>query len=464
MADELSPSDRSSLAAERGAVNMAVGAALVFEAGPGLSYDAIVRRLEERLHLIPRYRQRLYEPPLGVTSAVWVDDEHFDIRWHVRHSTLPAPGTHVELEAFLGRELSRRLDRSRPLWELHVLDGLAGDRGALLPKMHHALVDGVAAVDVGMVLLDPTPEPMTVPSPDAPWTPERFDRGRHLTRLGATPFVRGQRLLLETAGQALDMSPRRAAEELRSATDLVAELARARPQAPMTPLNVAISPNRRFATARAGLAGLKAVGKAAGATVNDALLAVVAGAMSRYFDAAGLPDPSAPVALVPVSVRREDEHGELGNRISTVFVDLPVHEPDPIARVRTLGDQMRALKDSAAVRAGALLVAATGWTPPAVSSLMVRATGSRRAFNVVVSNVPGPQQAFYLAGCRLLEVYPAVPLNPANQGLSIGILSYDGRVFFGLLADGGLDPPLPVMAEALRESLDELLGAAPAAG
>ncbi len=459
MADELSPSDQSSLAAERGPVNMAVGAALVFEAGAGLSYDAIVGRLGERLQLIPRYRQRLLEPPLGVSNAVWVDDKYFDVHWHVRQSTLPAPGGDGELEAFIGRELSRRLDRSRPLWELHVVDGLAGGRVALVPKMHHALVDGVAAVDVGMVLLDPTPEPMTVPPPDVPWTPEPFDRGRYLARLAATPFVQGQRLMLETASRALDTSARRAAEELRRATDLVTELARARPQAPMTPLNVAISPNRRFAMARAGLGELKSAGKGAGATVNDALLAVVTGAMSRYLDAAGPHDLAAPVALVPVNVRREDEHGELGNHISTVFVDLPVDEHDPVARMRELSDQMRALKDSAAIQAGAVLVGATGWTPPAISALMVRATGARRAFNLVVSNVPGPQHSFYLAGSRLLAVYPAVPLNPANQGLSIGILSYDGNVFFGLLADAGLEPPLPVMAGALHESLDELLAA-----
>lgn len=460
MAEALSPTDRSSLAAERGPVNMAVGAALLFEAGSGLTPEAIVQCVRSRLHLIPRYRQRLEAPVPGV-SPEWVDDEHFDPAWHVRGATLPAPGGDAELSAYLGRELSRRLERTRPLWELHVVSGLAGGRVALVPKMHHALVDGVAAIDVGTVLLDPTREPLELPAGEADWAPQPYDRRRHLARLAATPVLRAQRLVLETATRALDMSPRRAAEELRGAAEVMAELARTRPQAPMTPLNRPLSPNRRFALRRGSLDSLKAAGKAAGATVNDALLMVVTGMLRRYLEAAGtdLDTLGTPVALVPVSIRREDEHGELGNRISTVLVDLPVAEADPLVRLRLVSATMRALKESSAVRAGALLVGATGWAPPPVSSVLVRAMGEVRAFNLVVSNVPGPQQPFYLAGSRLLEAFPAVPLNPAHQGLSVGILSYDGGVFFGLLADGALDPPLDVAAGALGAALHELLDA-----
>jgi diacylglycerol O-acyltransferase len=456
MAEPLSPSDRASLAAERGPVNMAVAAALVFDGGPGIAPAAVLERLRARLHLIPRYRQRLEEGlPGGLTQPVWVDDGDFDLEWHVRQTTLPAPGDDAELGAFVGRELSRRLDRSRPLWELHVVDGLAGGRVALVPKMHHALVDGVAAVDVGTVLLDPTPEPMEVDGP-AEWEPRPYDRRRHLARLAATPFVRAQRLTLETAKRALDTSPRRAAEDLMRATELATELARTRPQAPMTPLNRPISPNRRFAVARVELAPLKTAGKAAGATVNDALLAVVAGMLRRLFSGTTSIE-GEPVALVPVSVRRPDEQGELGNRISTVFVDLPIHEPDPVERLRVVSRTMKELKGSPAVRAGAMIVGATGWAPPAISAMMVRAMGGVRACNLVVSNVPGPQQPFYLGGCRMREAFPAVPLNPPNQGLSVGILSYDGGVFFGLLADRELDPPVQDAAAALREALAELV-------
>jgi diacylglycerol O-acyltransferase / wax synthase len=456
VAEELSPSDRSSLAAERGPVNMAVGAALVFEAGPGVEYGAVVERLRSRMHLIPRYRQRIEEGlPGGLTQPVWVDDTSFDPAWHVRHATLLAPGGDAELAAFVAREFSRRLDRSRPLWELHVVDGLADDRVALVPKMHHALVDGVAAIDVGTVLLDPTEEPIDIEPSEGEWEPQPYERTRHMGRLAATPFLRAQRLMLDTATRALDTSPRSAATDLKRASELVAELTRTRPQAPMTPLNRPISPNRRFAIVRADLAELKAAGKAAGGTVNDALLAVVAGMMRSYL--AGLAIEADPVALVPVSVRREDERGEMGNRISTVFVDLPVHVNDPVERLRVVAATMADLKDSAAVRAGAMIVGATGWAPPAISSVMVRAMGGVRACNLVVSNIPGPQQPFYLAGSRLREIFPVVPLNPPNQGLSVGILSYDGGVFFGLLADAELDPPVEHAGAMLEVALAELI-------
>jgi diacylglycerol O-acyltransferase / wax synthase len=463
VAEPLSPSDRSSLAAERGPVNMAVGAVLVFEGGRGLDYDAVVERLRTRLHLIPRYRQRLASPVPGVAQPEWVDDEHFDLRWHVRHVALPPPGGDAELAAFVGSEFSRKLDRDRPLWELNVVEGLARRRVALVPRMHHALVDGVSAIDVGTVLLDPSPEPIDIQPPEGPWEPQTYDRRRHLAHLAATPFVRAQKIVLDTATRALDTSPRRAADDLRRATDLMTELARNRPQAPMTPLNEPISPNRRYAVVRASLKELKAAGKQAGGTVNDALLAVVAGMLRRYLEAAGLALDAPPVALVPVSVRREDERGELGNRMSTVFVDLPMAEPDPLIRLRLISETMRALKESSAVQAGALLVGATGWAPPLVSSVLVRAMGGVRAFNLVVSNVPGPQQPFYLGGSRMLEVFPIVPLNPVNQRLSVGIVSYDGGVFFGLLADRDLDPPVEVGAQALQAALDELVEAATAA-
>jgi diacylglycerol O-acyltransferase / wax synthase len=463
VAEPLSPSDRSSLAAERGPVNMAVGAVLVFEGGRGLDYDAVVERLRTRLHLIPRYRQRLASPVPGVAQPEWVDDEHFDLRWHVRHVALPPPGGDAELAAFVGSEFSRKLDRDRPLWELNVVEGLARRRVALVPRMHHALVDGIGAIDVGTVLLDPSPEPIDIAPPEGPWEPESYDRRRHLARLAATPFVRAQKMVLDTATRALDTSPRRAADDLRRATELMTELARNRPQAPMTPLNEPISPNRRYAFARASLKELKAAGKQAGGTVNDALLTVVAGMLRRYLEAAGLALDAPPVALVPVSVRREDERGELGNRMSTVFVDLPMAEPDPLVRLRRISETMRALKESSAVQAGALLVGATGWAPPLVSSVLVRAMGGVRAFNLVVSNVPGPQQPFYLGGSRMLEVFPIVPLNPVNQRLSVGIVSYDGGVFFGLLADRDLDPPVEVGAQALQAALDELVEAATAA-
>jgi diacylglycerol O-acyltransferase / wax synthase len=206
------------------------------------------------------------------------------------------------------------------------------------------------------------------------------------------------------------------------------------------------------------LTSVKLASRAAGATVNDTLLAIVAGMLGRYLGMRGETGAplTVPVALVPVSVRGEADAGELGNRISTVFVDLPVQEPDLRGRIAVISAQTRELKESAAVRAGALMVGASGWAPPLVSGLLARAMGSVRAFNLVVSNIPGPQQPFYLSGIRLLEVYPIVPLNPASQGLAVGIVSYDGRLCFGLLGDRDLDPPLSEAADGLRQELAEL--------
>jgi diacylglycerol O-acyltransferase / wax synthase len=458
MAEVLSPADRSSLAAEQGSVNMAVGGLLLFEDGDGMRYDSVLERVQQRLHLVPRYRQRLQSSAVGLANPVWIDDDGFDLTWHVRRATLDAPGSEQDLADFVGQQMSRRLDRSRPLWELTVIAGLHDGRVALLAKMHHALVDGVAAVDIGTVLLDPSPEPLDIQAPEEPWAAEAYDRTRHLARLAATPIVRAQKLLLDSATRALAPDPRRAAGDLRRATELAVQLAKTRPSAPMTPLNTSLGPNRRYAIASAPLPALKTAGKSSGGTVNDALLAAVAGMLRRYLETAGMPLGKPLVALVPVSVRREGDKG--GNQISTVLVDLPVGEPDPAARIAAIHATMTEIKESAAVRAGALLVGASGWAPPLISSTLARAMGGVRAFNLVVSNVPGPQQPFWLNGCRMLAVHPAVPLNPGSQGLTVGIVSYDGTVCFGLLADRDLQPPVEVARDALLKALGELLALA----
>jgi WS/DGAT/MGAT family acyltransferase len=468
---ELSPADRSSLAAERGPINMAVGGLLVVDAEPPLTRAMVARRIGERIHLVPRLRQRLEEPPLGIANPVWTDDTGFDLDWHVRQVSLPGEGgtgSEAELGALVGREFSHRLDRARPLWEATLIEGMAEGRRALLFKVHHALVDGMAALGMAALVLDPTEEPLEIPPPDEEWSPRKYDMRRHVARLASRPLARAPKLMMDGMLRALDSDPRRAAADMRRTTDLALELARARPQAPMTPLNRPISPNRRYAVAHTELATIKRVGKAAGGTVNDALLAVVSGMLGRYLAAAG-PDAfqpgrdRKPVALVPVSVRSQKSDPELGNKISTVFVDLPVDEHDLTARIRTITAQTSELKESAAVRAGALMVGASGWAPPLVSGMLARAMGSVRAFNLVVSNVPGPQQPFFLDGVRMREVYPVVPLNPTNQGLTIGILSYDGKVCFGLLADRDLDPPLSTATAGLIAALGELHAAAGAA-
>jgi WS/DGAT/MGAT family acyltransferase len=459
--EELSPSDRSSLTAERGAINMAVGGLIICDADPRLTRSLIASRIAERIHLVPRLRQKLEEPPLGIANPVWVDDTGFDLDWHVRQASLPAPGGEAEIGAFVGREFSHRLDRSRPLWEATFIEGLEGGRKAFLMKVHHAVADGLAALGLAALVLDPTEDPMQIPPPDREWSPRRYDLRKHATRLVTKPLARAPKLMIDGMLRAMDPDPRRTAGDVKRATELVIELARTRPQAPMTPLNRPISPNRRYAIAQTSLLAVKSVGKANGGTVNDVVLAVVAGMLSRYLTEAG-PDATEgsdrwPVALIPVSVRGgAAEGGELGNKISTVFVDLPVHIGDIAERIRIISKQTRELKESAAVRAGAIMVGAGGVAPPVVSGVIARAMGSVRAFNVVVSNLPGPQQPFYLGGVPMRAVHPIVPLNPANQGLTVGILSYDGKMCFGLLADRDLAPSLSVATAGLKAALVEL--------
>lgn len=458
MADPLSPADRSSLAAERGPVNMACSGLILLDRGPGVSYEALCRRIEERIHLIPRYRQRLEQDPLGVAPPVWVDDEHFDVRWHVRQVGLPAPGGDAELADVMAREASRLMDRSRPLWELHLVEGLAGDRMAVIPKMHHALVDGLAAVGVGLVLLDPGPEPPPAAPAPAPWRPERRLPGGALARIATAHITRATRLGLEAADRLLDLSPREAVADLRRASELARTLARGRPPAPRLPFNRPISANRRYAFTSTPLAALKAAGKAAGGTVNDAILAAVAGMLARYLKEAGIEPaslPRDPVALVPISVRREGDP-ELGNRISVVLVDLPAGEGDAARRIALVHERMTAIKGSAQVAAGALMVEATGFAPPLLATIMALAdTGGGGAFNLVVSNVPGPRVPVWLNGSRVRAVHPGVPLNPADQGLNVGVFSYDGTVCFGLTSDFDLDPPLERVVVALEAALAE---------
>jgi diacylglycerol O-acyltransferase / wax synthase len=461
--EDLSPADRSSLAAEHGPVNMAVGGLLVFEAEPQLTRAMVTERIAERIHLVPRLRQRLEEPPLGIANPVWVDDTAFDLDWHIRQASLPAPGGDAELGGLVSREFSHRLDRARPLWEATLIENLHGGRRGLLMKVHHALVDGMAAIGMAALVLDPGVEPLEIPPPQREWSPRKYDMRRHVARLARRPLARAPRLMLDGMLRALDPDPRRAAADMRRATEVALELARARPQAPMTPLNRPISPNRRYAVAHIELDLIKRVRHKFGGTINDVLLATVAAMLGRYLAAAGPDafelDGRAPVSLVPVSVREDAEAGELGNKISTVFVDLPVNEHDLAARIEAVSSQTAALKQSAAVRAGALMIGAAGWAPPLVSGMLARALGSVRAFNLVVSNIPGPQQPFYLNAVRMCEVYPIVPLNPSNQGLSVGILSYDGQVCFGVLADRDLDPPLSVAAAGLIAALGELRAA-----
>ena len=454
MAEPLSPADLSAIQAERGPVHMHVGGICVFDGA--VDRDTVVRRLRERIHLIPRYTMCLEEAPLGLAQPGWVEDESFDVDRHVRRAAVAAPGNDAELCELAGQILSQPLDRDRPLWQITTVEGLAGGRSALVAKMHHALVDGLAAVDVSTVILDPTAEGLDIPPPEPRAAAESHGSARldSLTRIASAQLDLPRRLAREAVARTVD--PRSYARQVRSAAGVVGELARVRPQAPDTRLNAPIGRERRVALARCRLDDVKAVRKATGATVNDVLLATVALMLTEYL---GDDAPDHAVALVPVSVRTEEERGEGGNRISTVFVDLPLGG-EPLERLSQIHEATTAAKGSAQVQAGALIVGATGLAPPVVSSLAVRAMSGPRMFNLVVSNVPGPQQTFYLAGVPLLEVFPTVPLNPRNQALSIGIVSYDGGVHFGLQADRDALPDLDLAAAGIERAAAGLVAAA----
>jgi diacylglycerol O-acyltransferase / wax synthase len=443
----------SNLNAERGPIHVHVGATIVVE-GAAPTYDKLVAHVEKRLLLVPRFRQRIVRIPLGIENPVWGDDPQFDVRRHVRHVSVPRPGRLDQLRDIVGRVMSEPLDMERPLWQLYMVEGMSG-RHAYISKTHHALVDGVAAVDVGTILLDTSKRGTRISVPEKPWDPDEPSPTMLLTQAASERVRKPLRAAGRAARTAVTTPAQTAARVLRTA-EAFTGLASGGPTVPRSPLNVRIGRDRRIAWARADLDRLKrARGIAEGSTVNDVLLSVAAGALRRYLERRGDKVPDYLVALVPVSIRRPDEKGELGNRISTIMVRLPLAEPDPRRRLERLRDETKRLKESDNARAASLLIEATGWAPPTINRLLARGMARPLVFNLVVSNVPGPQQPLYLLGRRIKEIYPFVPLSPQNHALSIGMISYDGRVYFGLAGDRDVISDLDDLAAALREALQE---------
>jgi WS/DGAT/MGAT family acyltransferase len=354
--------------------------------------------------------------------------------------------------------MSTPLDLERPLWQLYLVEGLEGGRHAYISKTHHALVDGVSAVDVGTIMLDPNPEGTEMPIPEERWDPDVPSPELLFVRAATERISTPMRAARKAALGALSM-PRETAGRVMRTAESFAGLAAGGPTAPRTFLNEEIGRDRRVAFVRTELDALKQARGETGATVNDVILAVATGGLRRLFERRGEAVPDQLVALVPMSIRRSDEHLELGNRIATLMVALPLSEPDPAERLRLVHAETTRVKESEQARAASLVIEATGWTPPTINRVLADVISRQLNWNLVVSNVPGPQMPFYLLGCRMVEVYPVVPLSPQQHALSIGVVSYDGGVFFGVTADRSLFADIDEVAADLEAALAEQLSA-----
>lgn len=456
--DRLTGLDSSFLHLERDSAHMHVAGCMVFEGTPP-AYDELLEQILARLHLVPRYRQRLAFVPLNQGRPVWVDDPHFHVNFHVRHTALPPPGGEEQLKRLAGRAFSQSLDRSRPLWELWLVEGLAQDRFALLSKTHHALVDGVSGVDIATVLFDVSPDPQPVAPPEHEWVPRPVPTGvqllaEALLERATVPaeVVRGVRATVRR--------PRQIASRVGEAVAGVGAVAWTGLQAaPPSPFNVRIGPHRRFTWVRGELAQFKAVKNALGGTVNDAVLAVVADALGRYMRLRGEPTEGVVLkAMVPVSVRADVERGALGNRVAAMWARLPVGIADPVQRLLMISREMEGIKDSGQAVGARVLTELSGFAPPTIMAQAARLQSRQRMFNVVVTNIPGPQFPLYVLGRRLEGLFPMVPL-AENTALGIAIMSYNGQLNFGLNADFDALADLEALADQLRDSIDTLVAA-----
>jgi diacylglycerol O-acyltransferase len=456
--DRLTAIDASFLTNEMSASHMHVGGILIFE-GPAPRYVDLVEHVRGRLNQVPRFRQRLVVPPLEAGRPLWADDANFNLTYHVRHTALPEPGGEEQLKRLAGRVFSQRLDRSKPLWEMWLVQGLERDRFALLTKTHHAMVDGISGVDIGTVLFDLEREPEPAAGEDG-WEPEPSPSTARLLARGATDAVTAPLKLAERAVEAVrrpEYAARRLAEALEGVGEVIGALA---DPAPDVPLNQPIGPHRRFTWARSELATFKRIKNALGGTVNDAVLAVVTGALREWLHGRGVRTEGLQLrALVPVSIRTEDERGELGNRLAVMRGPLPVYVEDPARRLRLVSEQMEGLKRSKQALGAEVIARFNDFAPPTLLAQAARLNFSTRLFNLIVTNVPGPQIPLYVLGRELEEVFPVAFL-PENHALAVAIMSYNGRVDFGLLADYDSMGDVEEIARGITDSLSELEEAA----
>jgi WS/DGAT/MGAT family acyltransferase len=457
--DRLTPVDASFLHQEGPVSHMHIGGLTVVE-GPPPSMEEFLEQIRRRLHLVPRYRHKLAHTAVDSGRPVWIDDPNFNLDYHVRHTALPAPGRWEQLQDLTARIFSQQLDRSKPLWEMWLIEGLRDGRFAIITKTHHSLIDGIAGVDLATVLFDLSPDPPPIASPGRAWKPHTEPGTLQLLAAGIAGAARAGLALAEGAIDAL-AHPERALARAREAAEGIGELVWAGLNpAPETPLNVPIGPHRRFVAVDASLDDFKQIKNAFGGTVNDVVLAVVAGALRSFLIGRGQRTEGLEMrALVPVSVRSEDEHHTGGNRLVVMRGPLPVYISDPVGRLRFVSHAMSDLKESKQAVGADVITNVQNFAPPTILAQASRLNFSTRLFNLIVTNVPGPQFPLYVLGREMLKAIPVAFL-PENHAMAIAIMSYNGQLNFGLLGDFDALPDIDVIADGITKELAKLLSLA----
>jgi diacylglycerol O-acyltransferase len=458
--ERLGPQDASFIYLETPAVHQHVGGVAILDPSTRpsglLRYEELVEVIGSRIHLAPRFRQKVVFPPLGVARPVWIDDPNFDLTFHIRRAALPSPQGRGELIDYVQRVFSRPLDRTKPLWEAYLIEEMEEGLCAVVTKVHHAMVDGLAAIDIASTMFDFAPEVQILTPP--PWEPEpepsRLDLLREAVKEQVTNPVR----TLVDVGQRTLAAPSRVLREVTDVVGGLRDVVGGGMLAPPSPLNRKVGPNRRFGMTEAPVQTFKDIKNALGGTVNDVVLATVAGAMHRLFRYRREPTRDRKLrAMVPVSVRSDDQSG--GNRVSSIFVDLPIGPIGAKKRLALIADETKHLKESNYAVGAEFLMNMGMWSPPTIHAMAARLAARSRVINLVVSNVPGPQVPMYIAGAKLLAQYPFMPI-AESMGLSIAVTSLAGTMAFGITADWDTLPDIDELVEGIDESLGELRKAA----
>ncbi len=428
----------------------------------GYGYDQIKAEIERRLHLLPPYRRRLVEVPFQLHHPLWIEDPDFDLDFHLRRTALPSPGGREELAELAADIHSRPMDRSRPLWDMHIVEGLEGGMMAVIARTHHSAIDGASGVDITVNLLDMEAEPAPIPPPEVPWKPDRIPSDIELVTYAMQSLARQPVSAVKAARRGVEtaLTLRRRNRE-PDANPPPAPFA-----APRTSINRAITPRRSFGMAEVSLDEIKSVRKALGGTVNDVILAVCAGALRQWFDDQGETLEKPLVAMCPISIRTEDQRGALGNQVSSMLTSLATDIDDPVERLRVIQDGTKQAKEQAGAIGAEALTQWAEFAAPAVAARAARlysrtrmASRHRPIFNVTISNVPGPNFPLYMAGARLTAWYPMGPINDGG-GLNMTVMSYMGTVHFGLVACPDVVPEVQRLADHVHVALDDLLKAA----